>query len=258
MRSWTFARRPFWLFSHIFAVSVVVLFVFLGLWQLDRLGQRRTQNDIILSRTDFAPASISDLLDEPEETLEFRRVVDRGRFVDDEVVRIGSQTQDGSAGDHLVGVVELEDGTRVAVNRGYVPLAVGDEFDSASEEEIEIVGWLRLSQSKEGIFGAPDGQSADRLPRFNVPTVDDRVDGELAPIWIQLNPKAADEQAAATDTFPAPVPLPPLGEGSHLSYAVQWFTFALLGVAVYIALLRRIAHTSAVAAQSAPTGPDVG
>ena len=242
-------KRPFWLFSHIFAASVITLFLFLGFWQLDRLGLRKEQNETIVARTDESPALVDELLDEPLDELEFRRVADTGRFIDGDVVRIGSQTKDGSAGDHVVGLVELSDGTRLLVNRGFVPLAALDQLEPPADQEIPIVGWVRLSQTKEGVFGAADGQAtAERLPRFNVATIGDRVEGDVAPVWVLLNDAALTEdsdQVGEVDAFPTPLALPPLSEGNHLSYAVQWFIFALLGVAFYVALIRRIASTTA-------------
>jgi surfeit locus 1 family protein len=36
------------------------------------------------------------------------------------------------------------------------------------------------------------------------------------------------------------VPLPPLGNGPHLSYAVQWFSFAAIGlIGLVVVFLRR-------------------
>ena len=39
--------------------------------------------------------------------------------------------------------------------------------------------------------------------------------------------------------LPAPVPLPPLDEGPHLSYAVQWFIFGSIAVIGYVVLAMR-------------------
>ncbi len=250
-------KRPFWLFSHIFAASVIALFIFLGFWQLDRLGLRKAQNETIIDRTDEPPAMLQELLEEPIDELEFRRIADTGRFIDGDVVRIGSQSKDGSAGDHVVGLVELSDGTRLLVNRGFVPLAAVDQLKPPPEEEITVAGWIRLSQTKEGVFGAADGQlTAERLPRFNVATIEDRVDGDVAAVYVQLNADALDPESeleSDVSSFPTPLALPPLSEGSHLSYAVQWFIFAVLGAAFYVALVRRIARTSA---QKANTDPE--
>lgn len=253
MRSWKFATAPFWVFSHFFALSVVVLFIGLGLWQLDRLDQRQAQNDLILGRADEPAASLADILEAPVGSREFRRVEDRGRFVNPDLARIGSQTQGGLAGDHVVALVELQDGTQVLVNRGFVPLTDLDRMQTVADGEVTIEGWVRQSQSKDGVFGADDGQRSQRLPRFNVPTLADRAEGPVADVWIQLetDPTALGSTGQTTaevvdraPEFPAPVPLPPLDEGNHLSYAVQWFIFALLGTAFYLAVVWRRARLS--------------
>jgi len=39
--------------------------------------------------------------------------------------------------------------------------------------------------------------------------------------------------------LPEPSPLPELSEGPHLSYAIQWFTFAVIAVAGFVVLALR-------------------
>jgi surfeit locus 1 family protein len=39
--------------------------------------------------------------------------------------------------------------------------------------------------------------------------------------------------------LPEPAPLPELDEGPHLSYAIQWFTFATIALVGYVVLSRR-------------------
>ena len=39
--------------------------------------------------------------------------------------------------------------------------------------------------------------------------------------------------------YPAPVTLPELTEGPHLSYAVQWFLFAATALVIYVLALRK-------------------
>ena len=45
-----------------------------------------------------------------------------------------------------------------------------------------------------------------------------------------------------TDDWPLPLPTPDLGEGPHLSYAVQWFIFTLIGLVGYPLVLARVAQ----------------
>ncbi|HEX8360139.1 MAG TPA: SURF1 family cytochrome oxidase biogenesis protein, partial [Longimicrobium sp.] len=60
-----------------------------------------------------------------------------------------------------------------------------------------------------------------------------RVARPLLPMYVQL---AGDSGAART--LPVAVPPPPLDEGSHLGYAIQWFSFALIGIIGLAILLR--------------------
>jgi surfeit locus 1 family protein len=58
------------------------------------------------------------------------------------------------------------------------------------------------------------------------------------PVVVQAQASAPVD---APDTL-SPVPIPDLGEGPHLGYAVQWFLFAGVVVVAYPLLLRRQAR----------------
>lgn len=240
-RDWRFARRPFWLFSHCFGASVIVLFLFLGFWQWDRLGERSDANAIIESRAFGSPLVVDE---RPIDTadLDYRLAVVRGRVVDADFARIANRSQGGVAGQHVVALIELADGSELAVNRGFVPLNADVALDPVPEGEVELEGWLRASVVK-GWFGATD-TGEGLLPRFDTAQLAVRRGGELPDVWLQLGDRA-DDGATVGSGFPDSVPLPPLGEGSHRSYAFQWWTFAVLGAGFYLALLFRRAGEAA-------------
>src|SRR5262249_56582355 len=52
-------------------------------------------------------------------------------------------------------------------------------------------------------------------------------------------PQGASINEAGTNSIIA-VPPPELGEGPHLSYAFQWFTFTLIAIVGYPIILRRV------------------
>lgn len=233
---WRFVSRPFWLFSHVFAGSVVVLFIGLGLWQLDRLGQRQEQNELIQARVD-EPIQLSGAPDAGEDgsELDYRSASVVGVILDEDFVRVGNRSQGGVAGEHVVAIIELADGSPLAVNRGFVP--ANTDVDLEPMATGPITGWLRATVERESI-GATDTGESDILPRFDTERIGFRLGQDLPPVWLQVAPIDGTGQA----TFPDPVPLPPLDDGPHLSYAVQWFIFATLGVLFYGALLRRQAR----------------
>lgn len=254
---WRFARRPFWVFSHVFAISVVALFVALGFWQLDRLDVRQERNELIESRT----AETIVLAGRPEggpdgAELDYQAVEATVRFVDADFVRVGNRSQGGAAGEHVVAIVELDDGSELAVNRGFVPSNAAVELQPVPDGPVRVQGWLRATVER-GFIGATDDGRGTVLPRLDTERVAARLGRPLPTVWLQLAP-APDDAAgeagspAGLTSFPDPVPLPPLDEGPHRGYAVQWFIFATLGSAFYAALLWR-QSTGDRAVVAAPT-----
>jgi surfeit locus 1 family protein len=131
----------------------------------------------------------------------------------------------------------------VIVNRGWVPL----EFDtppvaaSPPEGVVEIAGLARLGQTRSGV-GPTDPPGARVVSRVDLEHLAASVDGPLAPVWLQASVPDGD--------LPIPVPEPDVADpGPHLSYAIQWFAFALIGVVGYGALVRSHAHRGQVGAR---------
>ncbi len=234
---WSFSRRPFWLFSHLFALAVVALFVNLGLWQLSRHDDRQAANAAITERLTADPlevATADDLAGDPAE-LDYRPVSVSGTFLEGDFVRVANRSQGGVAGEYVVGIVELADDSLIAVNRGFVPLNAEVTVQPVSTGTVSVDGWLRESSPK-GRFGADDTGEGNLVPRMNTEDLAARLGQAVAPVWLQ---EADNSGLSAAGRFPDPVPLPEFGAGPHLGYAAQWFIFAALGLVVYGALLRR-------------------
>ncbi len=202
------------------------------LWQLDRRDQRMERNELIGARIQGPALTISEALTggTPAE-INFQRVEDRGRWVSPEVVRVANRSQAGQAGQWTVGLFETRSGERILVNRGFIALNAESEppVDAAT-----ITGWLQQSRVREGLAVADSGEGP-LVPRLNVADIAKRLtDPSVVPVWLQLD-------SPAPQGYPVPVPLPTLDAGPHLSYAVQWAIFAVLGMIVYTLVLRRVA-----------------
>ncbi|MEM8926079.1 MAG: SURF1 family protein [Actinomycetota bacterium] len=243
---WSFARRPFWLFSHVFAASVVALFVVLGLWQWARHNERAALNETIGARSNPPAVAIDTALDAPDDEIAYRYITATGTYVDDDLVRVGNRSQAGAAGEHVVAVLRLDDGRHLLVNRGFVPIAVDVTPDPVPDGVVTVQGWLQESVAR-GWLGATDTGEGTLVPRLDVEAVAGRLGdpdaATVVPFWLQLEGRGAGDGGSLA-SFPDPVPLPPLDGGPHLSYMGQWFIFAVLGLGFYGALLRRTARTS--------------
>lgn len=217
-------RRPVWAIGTVICIVLVLLFVRLGFWQLERLDERKERNERIESRMDL-PAEPVEVADD-----EYRRVVVEGRWDDDATVFIRSRSYRGRPGYHVVTPVVLDGGDEaVLVNRGWVPDSEAPPVDG----EALVEGIVRAPQVR-GSFGPRDPEEGEltQLARLDVARVQQQYDRRLLPRYVELQAEPGVEP-------PYPVEPPDLGEGSHLSYAGQWFIFATIGAVGWVILLRR-------------------
>lgn len=231
---------PRWLAVHLIVIIIAGVFIRLGIWQLDRLAERRTSNAAIAERTEIAPVDLNELLGNVAVSdREYRRVVVAGTFDVDGEVLIRSRTHNGEAGFHVVTPLLLNDGSAVLVNRGWVPLDLDTPPVSPALPPVgpvEVTGTVRESQSAPAL--GPRDPSEGKLERFywiDIPRLQQQSSYPLTPISLEL----VVQVPAQSGRLPIPVPARTLTEGSHLAYAVQWFAFALIGLGGYGALLHR-------------------
>lgn len=237
-------RRPLttprWIAAHLVALSLFILFVNLGLWQLRRLDERRLDNLVAAGREAAAPLDLEGSVAAAgvnPESLADRHMFASGSFDPTGEVLIRSQVENGQAGFHVITPFVLESGKTVLVNRGWVPMDMGSVPVLAGPPpgHVSISGIVALDQARPN---APVGTA----PIYN------RVDlaaiggGDVLPVYLILEEERSNR---------LPIPLPPpdfTGEANHLFYAIQWFSFALIGLVGYFLLLRR----------GSQTGDDVG
>ena len=138
----------------------------------------------------------------------------------------------------------LDDRTVLVVNRGWVPVT-GEQVlspDAAPPDgRVEVTGILEESQSR-GSFGPtdPSGGVLDTLSRVDLDRLQEQVDGDLYPVWLQL-----ETQDPEQGDMPTPVQPTELDDGPHLGYAFQWFTFTTIALIGYPLILRRRARQGA-------------
>jgi len=246
-----FLLSPRWLAFHLLVVAGVVAMVNLGLWQLRRLDERRAFNAVIEAAYDSAPVPLDRLIDPTwrvdagglaavdDSGAQWRPVVATGTYEPDAALRVVNRSQYGRAGDNLVVPLRLDDGRVVLVNRGFVPLGVADP--PVPSLEVEVVGRVRVTE-RRGAVGARDPADGvlTEVQRLDLERLAAQFGDALVPITIDLDSSVPAE----VDGLPQPVIRPDLSEGSHLSYAVQWFIFSVAAVvgwalAIRISIRRR-------------------
>ncbi len=249
-----FLLKPRWILSHIFVLACVVAFVNLGIWQLHRLDERKAANAEVRAAQAMEPVTLDALLpagtaatQDDVDAGRYRAVVVTGTYRPDQEVLIRNRTNGGAPGYWVITPLVQSDGTAVAVNRGWVPYSYDPEgswtdFDPPSGE-VTVTGTVQPSQVRDasGLVPGPEDAATGTLrtlSRVDVARLAQQIDEPVVPAYVDLRVQSP----AQPGELPVLVPDPDLSEGPHLSYAGQWFLFALMTLIVYPLLLRRVAR----------------
>lgn len=193
------------------AILVATACVFLGRWQLNRLAQRRARNAALAARLALPPLWVGRNV--TADSARQRRVVARGVYDFAAERTWPGRSFQGTPGVALVTPLRLADGSAVLVDRGWVPSPDAFHVDQTYREPD--------TATVTGIALVPPRGRGD---------VD--VTGFL-PFVIQL--EAVDPAGGLPRRWPPPT----FDNGPHLSYAIQWFSFALIALVGTAVLIRK-------------------
>lgn len=235
-----FSRK--WVFATSLVILGTLVLVRLGIWQLDRLEERRANNAHYVEMQSMPPLDLNVEIPVSLTEMEYRAVAVSGMYDFENQIAVRNQYHDGQTGYHLFTPL-LFDGAAVLVNRGWIPAdgnAAPEDWRKYDEPgEVNVEGAIRLGRGKPAFGGVDDALPADgsRLEIWNnadVARIAERMPYPILPIYIQ-------PEADPNDVTP-PIPSAPefeLTEGPHFGYALQWFTFAAILFFGYPFFLRK-------------------
>ncbi len=210
----------------VIALALAALFVRLGFWQLDRLTWRRALNTEVASHIAAAPVSVTEL---PRDSaaMRYRRVQLRGAFDYANEIVITQRIRGGSPGVNLLTPLRVAGSdTAYLINRGWVYSPDGKTVDLAQWREAdsaEVLAFVLPASSRDT---SAAGQTSPRLMR----TLDiDVVQTGLPYPVARMQLVQLGDTSPKANVPPRLVPPPP-SEGSHKSYAFQWFSFAAIAL----------------------------
>jgi surfeit locus 1 family protein len=220
--------RRIWILAVV-AVFVAAVCVRLGVWQIDRLHQRRARNDIVAAGLAAAPVTLAAL---PRDTAvaHYRRVMVVGVPDGAQTFVVGPRSREGAPGVHVVVPVRLPGSdTAMLVNRGWVKSPDGMTMPDnlPAEMDTTFVGYVEQVTS-----GGANPELPGRtrvLRRMQMEAIARLVPYPVHPFYVVLTGPAtpgADSSGRPVLRVGDPV----LGEGSHKWYAVQWFAFATIAI----------------------------
>lgn len=228
-----------WIITHILFIIVLIVLVNLGFWQLRRLEQRRDLNAAIEAGLNAPVTLLTGQTIDPA-TLHLHRVTVTGTFDNEENIAIMNRPFEGRAGMRLVTPLLINGSDQaVLIDRGWLPLDETDHeqrrrYDQDGIVTVEGIAYQSQPQSERwGVpqdpVPGPDENRRDQWFRIDIDRIQQQFPYLLMPIYVT---QSADENADSTTPPLREGPIE-LDEGNHLSYALQWFSFAAIAVIVY-------------------------
>ncbi|MFW5952044.1 MAG: SURF1 family protein, partial [Gemmatimonadota bacterium] len=234
----TLELTPAGILGTIAVLVVVAVCVRLGLWQLDRREQRLERNAMVAERLAAAPVELEAL---PPDTagLTYRRAAVRGRFDNARAMVLAGRSHAGAPGAHVLVPLRLGDGA-LLVNRGWLPAP-----DAASVDLDPVVLEGRIAV--EGVLlPFPDVELETEAPafqrtwfRFDGDAMRQQLPYPAAPLYLVAERLTGPGVVDTARPLPVMLEPPALDPGPHLSYALQWFSFAAIFLVGWAVLLVR-------------------
>lgn len=233
------------MFSRAWLITTLLVFlgtafcIRMGIWQIDRLEQRRAFNAQVESMRAVESLDLNQNLPADISTMEWRTVTVTGEYDFVNQVALRNQYNGDQYGYHLITPL-LFPGGAVLVDRGWIPAdgnAAPSDWNKYDEMgQVTVTGQIRLGQKKPAFGGVADADTGhlDLLNNLNVVRISEQSPYPILPVYVQPN-------EIENDTDP-PIPFQPeveLTEGPHFGYALQWFAFATILFVGYPFFLRK-------------------
>jgi surfeit locus 1 family protein len=218
-----------------FAGTVVAALVFvrLGIWQLSRLRERRALNARALAARTLPPVSLDDPASAATLSVggaDNRRVRITGRYDHAAEVVIRGQSEQGVPGVRIITPFRpLRGDTAVLVHRGFVTSgdARGVDLAGLHEDGVVTVTGIAFLEPRDARGGEPREEGGVLTwRRLDLTALRQRLPYPLQAYTILQLPDSALPKLPRRDDPPE------LDDGPHLSYAIQWFSFALTAIVV--------------------------
>lgn len=230
LSTWHFAFSRRWFGYLAMAIVFAIACVALSNWQFDRKAETKAENDLVAENYSREPQPVGSVLpklDSYSDRVKWVPVTVTGTYLSDQQLLVRNRSYNGNPGFEVLVPLKLENGTVFVVDRGWVPTGEGksgdpDSVPAAPAGEVSVVARIRQGEPKLPGRSAPAGQ---------IPSIElDEVASLLGqPTYTGAYGQMDSESPSAAGPRPVAEQRPELDEGLHLSYALQWIFFALLG-----------------------------
>jgi cytochrome oxidase assembly protein ShyY1 len=225
---WKFAFTRRWAGYLALTILFAAVCSGLGLWQLARRADALAEMGKVETNYAADPVPLAEALPGLEafsESQKWLPVVMTGTYLTDDELIVRNRPLQINPGFEVLTPLLLADGSVFIVNRGWLPTGqTPDAPASVPAAPAGVVTVVARLKSGEPLLA---GRSAtgNQIATINLDDVATRLD---LPTYTGAYGLMASEDPAP-DERPVAVTRPVKDEGPHLSYAFQWFVFALMG-----------------------------
>lgn len=217
----------------VLVVVLVTAFIMLGRWQLDRLDQRRERNSTVVAHENDTPRPYSEVMNKViDDGDQWFKVTATGVY-EPEQFQVRYRSLNGNYGSEIVGVLTTDEGDHLLVDRGFLQRQPGHpdgQMPAPTAGKVTVTGYVHRNENGDSTAVDPHG---DQVRLINSDALGAALGKELVNGYVVLIESTPADTGGLT-----PVGTPDLTEGSHFSYALQWFSFAAVAVIGLVVLIR--------------------
>lgn len=206
-------------------IVVAVIAMQLGNWQLKRAAEKHELGERIAHFSASEVAELRSASGVPPPVWSQVRL--RGQWLADAVLYLDNRVHERRPGYHVLMPLRLPDGSTVLVNRGWI--AAG--FDRSalpvpitSSEEVELAG--RVTVPEKDPFSLGDSPRDGARWQYVDLAAYREASGLAVAAWV------LQQTSDSPDRLVRDWPAPDLGEDKHRGYALQWYSLAVLALAL--------------------------
>jgi len=222
-----------------FCFVLFVLFLSLGIWQLDRASEKEQQKIHIDGKTQQTPTSLNRFFIEnkPSASLTpYQPVNITGRYRTGEQFLLDNIIHQGKPGYYVLSPFSIKGSEKVIlVNRGWVPQGRDRKIlpdIGLTENEQHLSGSLSEPRSKPVVLGSIDQPMSDNPPLWyymDITVFETQAGYQVLPLILKLAPDPTSKLVREWPKFEAK-------SGMHIGYAIQWFVFALFVLIAFLGI----------------------
>ncbi len=234
MSGWAFALSKRWVGYLALVIVFAIACSALGMWQFARRAQAQAEIARIDANYDADPVPIDDALPELgsfDTSQRWLPVALEGSYIPDAELLVRGRPLSGQPGFEVLTPFLLDDGSVFVVDRGWIP--TGEDQDAPDSvptpPEGRVTVSARLKAGEPTIAGRESIPGSGQIATIHLAEVADLLAADgYESTYTGAYGLVASESPAGRDA-PIPSSRPERDEGPHLSYALQWFVFAILG-----------------------------